>query len=73
MPVILEAKDFEQWERSDVKDAAALLKPAGECVLQKRPVSKRVKSSRASDDDETLIEKIELNETSSFVSRAAER
>jgi putative SOS response-associated peptidase YedK len=23
MPVILEAKDFEQWERGDVKDAAA--------------------------------------------------
>jgi putative SOS response-associated peptidase YedK len=30
MPVILEAKDFEQWERGDVKDAAALMKPAGE-------------------------------------------
>jgi len=24
MPVILEAKDFEQWERGDIKDAAAL-------------------------------------------------
>jgi putative SOS response-associated peptidase YedK len=23
MPVILEAKDFEQWKRGDVKDAAA--------------------------------------------------
>jgi hypothetical protein len=28
MPVILETKDFEQWERGDVKDAAALMKPA---------------------------------------------
>jgi putative SOS response-associated peptidase YedK len=28
MPVILEANDFEQWERGDVKDAAALMKPA---------------------------------------------
>ncbi len=55
MPVILEAKDFEQWERGDVKDAAALMRPAGEKVLQKWPVSKRVNSSRASDDDESLI------------------
>ena len=34
MPVILEAKDFERWERGDVKDAAALMKPADENVLQ---------------------------------------
>jgi len=60
MPVIVEAKDFEQWERGDVKDAAALMKPAGEEVLQKWSVSKRVNSSRAADDDATLIEKIEL-------------
>jgi putative SOS response-associated peptidase YedK len=54
MPVILEAKDFEQWERGNVKDAATLMKPAADDVLQKWPVSKRVNSSRASDDDETL-------------------
>jgi putative SOS response-associated peptidase YedK len=41
MPVILEAEDFEQWERGDVKDAAALIKPGAEGVLQKWPVSKR--------------------------------
>lgn len=35
MPVILEAKDFGQWEFGDAKDAAALVKPAGENVLQK--------------------------------------
>jgi putative SOS response-associated peptidase YedK len=58
MPVILEAKDFEQWERGDVEDAAALMKPAGEDVLQKWPVSKRVNSSRAADDDATLIEQV---------------
>src|SRR5476651_250393 len=58
MPVILEAKDFEQWERGDVKDASALMKPTGEDVLQKWQVSKRVNSSRASDEDATLIEKI---------------
>jgi putative SOS response-associated peptidase YedK len=51
MPVILEVKDFEQWERGDLKDATALMKPAGEDVLQKWPVSKRVNSSRMSDDD----------------------
>ena len=55
MPVILEAKDFEQWERGEVNDARALMKPAGEDVLQKLPVSKRVNSSRASDDNSTLI------------------
>jgi putative SOS response-associated peptidase YedK len=35
MPVILEAKDFEQWERGDANDAAALLQPVAEDVLQK--------------------------------------
>jgi putative SOS response-associated peptidase YedK len=49
MPVILETRDFEQWGRGDVKDAAALMKPANEDVLQKWPVSKRVNSSRADD------------------------
>src|ERR1700681_4055168 len=35
MPVILETKDFEQWERGDVEDAAVLMKPAAEDLLQK--------------------------------------
>jgi putative SOS response-associated peptidase YedK len=56
MPVILEAKDFEQWEHGDTKDAAELMKPADENTLQRWPVSKRVNSSRALDDDPTLIE-----------------
>jgi putative SOS response-associated peptidase YedK len=56
MPVILEAIDFEQWEQGDAKDAAALMKPAAEDVLQRWPVSKRVNSSRAADDDPSLIE-----------------
>jgi len=55
MPVILELKDFEQWERGDLRNAAALMKPAGEKVLQKWPVSKRVNNSRTSDEDTTLI------------------
>ena len=57
MPVILGAKDFEQWERGDV-DAAALMTPAAEDVLQMWPVSKRVNNSRADGDDATLIERI---------------
>lgn len=56
MPVILKAKDFEQWERGDATDAAALMKPADEETLQRWPVSKRVNSSKAPDDDPTLIE-----------------
>jgi hypothetical protein len=35
-----------------------LLKPAAENLLQRWPVSKRVNSSRAPDDDPTLIEEI---------------
>jgi putative SOS response-associated peptidase YedK len=58
MPVILEAKDFEQWERGDLRDAAALMKPTDDDTLQRWPVSKRVNSSRAADDDPTLIEPI---------------
>jgi putative SOS response-associated peptidase YedK len=56
MPVILEAKDFERWERGDLRDAAALMKLADEKVLQKWPVSKRVNSSRTSDEDATLTD-----------------
>ena len=59
MPVILEAADFEQWERGEVKDAAALMKSAGEDVLQKWPVSRIVNSSRAS-DDASLIQAVEV-------------
>jgi putative SOS response-associated peptidase YedK len=57
MPVILDLKNVEQWERGDVKDAAALMKPAADDVLQMWPVSKRVNSSRADGDDATLIDR----------------
>jgi putative SOS response-associated peptidase YedK len=60
MPVILESEHFEQWTFGEVKDAAALMKPASEDMLQKWPVSKRVNSSRASDDDATLIDKFAI-------------
>jgi putative SOS response-associated peptidase YedK len=60
MPLILERKDFKQWERGNTNDAAALMKPAAEDALQKWPVSKRVNSSRTDGDDATLIERVEL-------------
>lgn len=58
MPVILQEKNFEQWVEGDAKDAARLMRPAGEKVLQKWPVSKRVNSSRTDGDDANLIERI---------------
>jgi putative SOS response-associated peptidase YedK len=63
MPVILELKDIEQWERGDVKDAAALMKPTAEDVLQKWPVSPRVNSSRTPGEDSSLVERVELPPT----------
>jgi putative SOS response-associated peptidase YedK len=51
MPVILEADQFEPWLSG--RAGLELLKPAND-VLQCWPVSKH--SSRASDDDESLIE-----------------
>ena len=59
MPGILEPGEFWRWEQTDAKDAAALMRPAGETVLEKWPVSKHVNSSRASDDDTTLIAEID--------------
>jgi hypothetical protein len=43
--------------RGDLKDAAVLMNPADEDVLQTWP--RRVNSSRADDADGTLIDKIE--------------
>ena len=58
MPVLLAERDFEPWLTGDV--GAELLTPAPNDLLQKWPVSKRVNSSRADDNDSTLIEKVEL-------------
>ena len=58
MPVLLAEKDYEPWLSG--KAGLELLKPAAEDVLQKWPVSKRVNSSRAPDDDPTLIDQISL-------------
>jgi hypothetical protein len=43
-------RDRELIWRGDARDAAALMKPAAEDVLQMWPVSKRVNSSRADGD-----------------------
>jgi putative SOS response-associated peptidase YedK len=53
MPLILEPTDFGYWLNDG---GTALLKPAANDVLQRWPGSQRVNSSRAPDDDPTLIE-----------------
>jgi putative SOS response-associated peptidase YedK len=57
MPVILEARDFDAW--LDRSAGLELLKPASNDLLQKWPVSRRVNSSRTSDEDATLIDRVE--------------
>jgi hypothetical protein len=42
----------------DARDAGALMKPADDDVLQMWPLSTRVNSSRANDDDPTLIDPV---------------
>jgi putative SOS response-associated peptidase YedK len=59
MPVILEPGDIDAWLTDGAE--TELLKPAANEVLQKWPVSPRVNSSRTSDEDATLIERIELD------------
>jgi putative SOS response-associated peptidase YedK len=60
MPVILEEKQFDAWLDDSAIPASLLnmLKPAGERTLSRRPVSKRVNSSRADGDDASLIEAV---------------
>jgi putative SOS response-associated peptidase YedK len=58
MPVILEPRQFESWLSGEA--GLKLLNPAGEKVLNKHPVSKRVNRARASDADEMLIEEVAL-------------
>jgi len=56
MPVLLAEEDFEPWLSGSA--GLELLKPAPDDLLQSWPVSKRVNSSRASDDDATLIDRV---------------
>jgi putative SOS response-associated peptidase YedK len=58
MPVLLTEKQFDPWLSGEA--GVESLKPAPNDYLQKWPVSKRVNSSRADDDDPTLIDKVEL-------------
>lgn len=53
MAVPLAEDDCEPWLSGQA--GLELLKPASENVLQRWPVSKRVNSSRAPDDDPALI------------------
>ena len=58
MPVLLTEKQFDPWLSGEA--GVESLKPAPNDFLQKWPVSKRVNSSRADDNDSTLIDKIQL-------------
>ena len=58
MPVLLAEKDFEPWLSGSA--GLELLKPARDDLLQSWPVSKRVNSSRAPDEDATLIDRVSI-------------
>jgi len=58
MPVLLTERQFDPWLSGEA--GVEILKPAPEDLLQKWPVSKRVNSSRADDNDASLIDRIEL-------------
>jgi putative SOS response-associated peptidase YedK len=56
MPVLLQPKDFDRW--LDGRSGTEMLKPAPDDNLQVWPVSRRVNSSRATDDDPALIDRV---------------
>jgi putative SOS response-associated peptidase YedK len=58
MPVLLEPDQFAAW--LDGSAGKQILNPPREDLLQRRPVSKRVNSSRTPGDDPTLIEEVKL-------------
>jgi putative SOS response-associated peptidase YedK len=58
MPVLLQPKEFEPWLTGNA--GTELLRPAANDYLQTWPVSRKVNSWRAPDDDPMLIEKIEM-------------
>jgi putative SOS response-associated peptidase YedK len=69
MPVILEPAQFQPWLSASA--GTELLKPVGERMLKRHPVSKRLNRSRTSDADETLIEKVVLPAGGSLGARPA--
>ena len=58
MPVVLRPDQFDAW--LDGSAGKEILVPAAEDMLNKVPVSQRVNSSRARNDDPTLIEPVAL-------------
>ena len=60
MPVILEPEQFEAWLTGTA--GLGILNPAADDVLQCWPVSQWVNSSRARDDDVSLIEPVAVGE-----------
>lgn len=58
MPVILQPEQFESWLSGALGKES--LTPADDNVLQRWAVDKRVNSSRASDEDESLAARISL-------------
>ena len=58
MPVMLRPDQFDAW--LDGSAGKEILVPAAEDMLNKVPVSQRVNSSRAPNDDPTLIEPVTL-------------
>jgi putative SOS response-associated peptidase YedK len=58
MPVLLTDDQFAPWLSGE--SGAETLKPAPNDYLQRRPVSKRVNSSKSDANDATLIERLEL-------------
>jgi putative SOS response-associated peptidase YedK len=66
MPVILERADCAGWPKDG---GITLLKPAPNDLLQRWPVSQRVNSSRAPDDDPTLIEPLMKRPATMMLSR----
>jgi putative SOS response-associated peptidase YedK len=53
MPVLLRPEQFDHWLSGDM--GVEELKPAPNDYLQRWPVSRRVNSSKADKDDDTLI------------------
>jgi putative SOS response-associated peptidase YedK len=58
MPVLLTEQQFDPWLGGDA--GVEILKPAPNDYLRKWRVSKRVNSSRADDDDPTLIDEVTM-------------
>lgn len=59
MPIILEQDQFTDW--LNAKSGTEVLRLAANDLLQQRPVSTRVNSSRADTNDATLIEPVSLH------------